>query len=155
MSLIVIESEIKDSPVEVVKGDKFRWAVSYQLCIRRLLSMETFTLPQRILNQLVTGIMFGFIIKSMSSIDQGLCDISQPNIITCSKGCAGTIHQLLPTNLIHIMLQIICKLKDLVPVHSMIQCSIPPFHSTDSRHPNLAVIHNALVIITAKLTAWV
>ena len=29
MSLIVIESEIEDSPVEVVKGDKFRWAVSY------------------------------------------------------------------------------------------------------------------------------
>ena len=33
-SPIVIESEIKNSPVKIIKGDKFRLTVSYQLCIR-------------------------------------------------------------------------------------------------------------------------
>ena len=99
-SLIVIESEIKDSPVEVVKSDKFRWAISYQL------RMYTTTFEY--------GNLYPFTANTESTChrhyvlinDQGLCDtcISQPKIITCSKGCAGIIHQLLPTNPIHIML---------------------------------------------------
>ena len=35
-SPITIESEIKDSPVKIIKGDKFRLAVSYQLHIQLL-----------------------------------------------------------------------------------------------------------------------
>ena len=39
-SLMVIDSEIENSPVKVVKGDKFRWAVSYRLRTRQLLSTK-------------------------------------------------------------------------------------------------------------------
>ena len=56
-SPIIIESEVEDSPIKVIQGDKFRWAVT-TFVFENFSSMKSlpFPGPQRMLNQLVVAI---------------------------------------------------------------------------------------------------